>query len=130
MNRAAFLGNGLIFTGLLHNLVGILMGWEVLTAMHQEGWFATTVVNGSMLFDREAIVWFLSSGVLFLLLGSVLRQLSTYQIPVPGLFAPSLTLFGVVLAIIMPFSGAYLLILLGALSLLKDKFWRRPSHLS
>ncbi|WP_046003111.1 DUF6463 family protein [Pseudoalteromonas rubra] len=129
MNRAAFLGNGLIATGLLHNLVGLLMAWDVLTEMHQEGWFATTVDSGSMLFDREAIVWFLSSGVLFLLLGSVLRQLSTYQIPVPRSFVPSLILFGLILVIIMPLSGAYLLILLGVLPVLIDKFWRRPSHL-
>ncbi|MCF2909201.1 DUF6463 family protein [Pseudoalteromonas sp. DL2-H2.2] len=129
MNRAAFLGNGLIATGLLHNLIGLLMGWDVLTEMHHEGWFATTVVNGSMLFDREAIVWFLSSGVLFLLLGSVLRQLSTYQIPVPRPFVPSLILFGLILVIIMPLSGAYLLILLGVLPVLIDRFRRKPSHL-
>ncbi|WP_125721351.1 DUF6463 family protein [Pseudoalteromonas rubra] len=129
MNRAAFLGNGLIATGLLHNLVGLLIGWDVLVEMHQEGWFATTVVNGSMLFDREAIVWFLSSGVLFLLLGTVLRQLSTYQIPVPRSFVPPLILFGLILVIIMPLSGAYLLILLGVLPVLIDKSWRRPSHL-
>ncbi|RZM71870.1 DUF6463 family protein [Pseudoalteromonas rubra] len=129
MNRAAFLGNGLIATGLLHNLVGLLMGWDVLTEMHQEGWFATTMKQGNMLFDREAIVWFLSFGCALLLLGMLLRHLDAHQVPVPRILSPALFIFGVVMAIIMPLSGAYLLILLGALPVLKGSQRRRLSRL-
>ncbi|MCG7535057.1 DUF6463 family protein [Pseudoalteromonas sp. OOF1S-7] len=118
----------MIATGLLHNLIGLLMGWDVLTEMHQEGWFATTVANGSMLFDREAIVWFLTCGCLFVLLGVMMRYLGKHAISVPPVLAPSLFILGLVLVLIMPLSGAYLLILLSVLPSLKSRLNRSLSH--
>ncbi|WP_194868270.1 DUF6463 family protein [Pseudoalteromonas sp. PPB1] len=129
MKPSYFMSYGLIAIGLLHNLVGLLMGWEVLTAMHQDGWFASTIKQDMMLFDREAIVWFLVCGSLFILLGCVLKHMQKHDVPLPGLLCPALFTLGLIIVIIMPLSGGYLLILLALVPSITRLRYRKSSHL-
>jgi len=108
-------GHFLIATGIIHNLIGLLMGWPILTAMHQEAWFASTVLDGNMLFDREAIIWFLTSGTFWIAFGLTLKKLLAEGFIPPSSLGWSFIAIGMALVIIMPASGAYLFVLQGAL---------------
>lgn len=48
MKAMKYSGYYLIATGILHNLIGLLMGWSSLMAMHQDGWLFSTMVNGQL----------------------------------------------------------------------------------
>ena len=107
-------GYYLFFTGLIHNILGLAFGWPVLLEMHQELWFATTVINGQMHFDREAIVWFLNAGFFWMIFGWMLQKaLDQGFVPPPSL-GWSFILIGLAYVVIMPASGAYLFIVQGA----------------
>ncbi|PAJ74506.1 hypothetical protein CJF42_10300 [Pseudoalteromonas sp. NBT06-2] len=110
-------GYYLVFTGVIHNLIGLVLGWQTLVDMHQDNWFSSTIVNGQIMFQREAIVWFLLTGFFWILFGFMLQKALKEG------FTPSLYLawgfitIGIVIAIIMPISGAYLFIIQGAVLL-------------
>lgn len=97
ISRSAYL---LIATGILHNLIGIGLGYSVLGDMLREGLFNST----HMQFDREAIFWFLFSGVAMMLWGMLMLKLEA----IPLSFSWSLLLLSCVGAIIMPLSGFWL----------------------
>lgn len=106
-------GYYLVATGVIHNLIGLMMGWSTLVEMHQAGWFASTVSNGEMLFNREAITWFLLTGSFWILFGLTLQKVITEGFTPPKSLALGLIIISTIIAIIMPISGAYLIILQG-----------------
>ncbi len=114
-------GYYLIATGVIHSLIGFALGWNILTAMHQDNWFASTVINNEMLFDREAIVWFILSGVFWVLFGLMLQKALNEGFIPPLSLAWGFILIGITIAIIMPISGAYLFIVQGVILLLGIK---------
>lgn len=93
------------------------MGWQTLTSMHQDGWFFSTVVNNQLAFDREAISWFLLCGCFWILFGLLLQKALNEGFTPPNSLAVSFILIGVVIAVIMPVSGAYLFIVQGIILL-------------
>ncbi|WP_170940561.1 DUF6463 family protein [Pseudoalteromonas sp. NBT06-2] len=117
MKVMKYSGYYLVFTGVIHNLIGLVLGWQTLVDMHQDNWFSSTIVNGQIMFQREAIVWFLLTGFFWILFGFMLQKALKEG------FTPSLYLawgfitIGIVIAIIMPISGAYLFIIQGAVLL-------------
>jgi len=108
-------GHFLIITGMIHNLIGLAMGWPILSEMHQEAWFSTTELDGNMLFDRAAIIWFLTSGTFWILFGLTLKKLIADGFTPPISLGWGFIVIGIALVIIMPVSGAYLFILQGIL---------------
>lgn len=106
-------GYYLIATGIIHSLIGFALGWNILLAMHQDKWFASTVINDQMLFDREAIIWFILSGVFWILFGLMLQKALNEGFTPPMSLAWGFIVIGIVVAIIMPISGAYLFIIQG-----------------
>ncbi|MEQ1571573.1 MAG: DUF6463 family protein [Myxococcota bacterium] len=70
-------GLQLVAIGVLHNLVGLVLGSEPLLALAQDGWFGQ--VEGSM--DRVAIFWFLWFGWMLMLLGGAVRALEPGRVP-------------------------------------------------
>ena len=114
-------GYYLVATGVIHSLIGLALGWNTLQAMHQDNWFATTIINDQMLFDREAIVWFLLSGFFWVLFGLMLQKALDDGFIPPMSLAWGFILLGIVAAIIMPISGAYLFIIQGVILLLGCK---------
>lgn len=99
VKRSAYL---LIATGILHNLIGLIFGFEVLSAIAREGFFNTVFMQ----FDREAIFWFLFSGFAIILWGVLILQLEH----IPRSFSLSLLILSTVGIIIMPLSGFWLVL--------------------
>tara|TARA_R110001599_G_scaffold107435_2_gene269735 strand:+ start:3604 stop:4002 length:399 start_codon:yes stop_codon:yes gene_type:complete len=118
MKPMKYSGYYLIATGVIHSLIGLALGWNTLIEMHQDHWFSSTVLNGQMLFDREAIVWFLLSGFFWILFGIMLQKALNEGFMPPRSLAWGFILIGILIAIIMPISGAYLFIIQGFILLL------------
>jgi len=100
IKRVAYL---LIATGVLHNLIGFGLGFQVLAEMMQEGLFNST--EGA--FDRQALFWFLFSGFAMMLWGTLIMQLES----IPKVFSWSLLALSVLGVFIIPISGFWLVIL-------------------
>ena len=114
-------GYYLIATGILHSVIGLILGWETLLAMHQDNWLASTMIGDQILFDREAISWFLLSGIFWILFGLMLQKALDEGFIPPVSLAWGFVLIGIFVAIIMPISGAYLFIVQGIILLLGRK---------
>ena len=114
-------GYYLIATGILHNLIGLLMGWSSLMAMHHDGWLFSTIVNGQLAFDREAISWFLITGTFWILFGLMLQKALDDGFVPPLSLGVGFILIGIAVSIIMPISGAYLFIVQGIILVVGSK---------
>ena len=115
MKLIQYSGYYLVATGMIHNLLGVLLGWDTLNDMHRLGWFSSTVVEGRMLFDREAISWFLISGCFWVLFGLLLQKALDHGVVPPTSLGWGFVVMGAVVAFIMPVSGAYLFIIQGGI---------------
>lgn len=105
----------LIGIGVIHNVFGLVFGWNILFDMHQAGWIGSTMEQGKMLFERESIIWFLFSGCCLMMIGALVQHLLKHHINPPVWFGYALMAIGGVLAFIMPESGVYLIIITGIL---------------
>ena len=92
----------LVATGILHNIIGLGIGFSVLSEILQEGLFNT--INAQ--YDRNAMFWFLFSGFAMMLWGSLFFQLKR----VPESFSWSLLVLSLLGVFIMPVSGIWLII--------------------
>ncbi|TGG92913.1 hypothetical protein E4656_12385 [Natronospirillum operosum] len=109
----------LVAIGVLHNSIGLVMGWPILTAIVAEGGWNTIEAGGQMHFDRSAILWFLLTGCFWMLLGYLMQSwIRVVQAPLPKVIGWGLLAAGVVVAFLLPASGAWLFIPLGLLVLL------------
>jgi hypothetical protein len=96
-------GRLLIATGVIHNIVGVLIGYPYLLEMWQAGlWNSVDPHLG-----RIAIFWFLLFGFLLMMVGQVL---ATSTRPVPKAFGWSLLAVSTLSALMMPVSGLWLVI--------------------
>lgn len=111
-------GYYLTFTGVIHSLIGLMMGWPVLIEMHNAGWFASTIVEGQMMFDRSAITWFILAGLFWVLFGMTLQSAISQGFNPPKSLGWGFVIIGAVIAFIMPVSGAYLFIVQGIILLI------------
>jgi len=121
MKLMKYSGYYLVFTGVIHNLIGLAIGWQSLLSMHQDNWFASTFVNGQIIFQREAIVWFLLTGFFWILFGLMLQKALKEGFTPPLSLAWGFIAIGIVIAVIMPVSGAYLFIIQGIILLLGSR---------
>lgn len=106
-------GYYLLFTGIIHNLIGLVMGRPILMNMHQEGWFDVIEGSGQILFDRSAISWFLITGFFWMMFGWTLQKAIEQGFIPPVSLAYSFIIIGAGVAYLMPMSGAYLFIVQG-----------------
>ncbi len=101
-----WIGRGLFAVGVIHLLFGIFFMHTTLAVLWSEGLLNT--VNGQP--PREAVFWFLCTGIMLLLAGVLVDRMERERLAIPrfatGLFA-ALTVTGVV---VMPISGIWLLI--------------------
>lgn len=106
-------GYYLLLTGIIHNLLGLAMGWPILLEMHQDGWFNAIEAEGKMLFERSAISWFLITGFFWMMFGWMLQKAIEKGFTPPLSLAYSFVVIGSAVAYLMPVSGAYLFIVQG-----------------
>ena len=93
----------------LHTLVGLFFGAAVLGEIAQDGFFNTIAFQ----FDREAIFWFLMTGILLYIIGGLIRWMQRENGRLPGWRAWSFWLIGLPSVILMPASGLWSFFLIG-----------------
>jgi len=102
----AWIGKWLFAVGVIHLSFGLAFMHDTLALLWSEGLWNT--VNGQP--PREAVFWFLCTGIMLLMVGVLVDQVELERLAIPrfvtGLFA-ALTITGVV---VMPISGIWLLI--------------------
>ncbi len=88
----------LIGTGVIHNLIGFVAGWDMLTAMAYEGLWNTVEapMPAAAVHTRAELLWFLMLGFAWMMVGALLHARvcwrrvcwlrSYYRHPVPGFF--------------------------------------------
>lgn len=114
MKIYAYSGWYLIAIGVIHNAIGLLMGWEVLSDMAREGWWNTIERDGQINFARSAIVWFLFVGFFWWILGYLMQSwLQKTECRLPRVVGWGMLVAGATCSYLMPISGAWLFIPLG-----------------
>jgi hypothetical protein len=102
----AWIGKWLFAVGVIHLSFGLVFMHDTLALLWSEGLWNT--VNGQPV--REAVFWFLCTGIVLLIVGVLVDQAERQRLAVPPcapwVFA-ALTLIGVV---VMPISGIWLMI--------------------
>lgn len=106
MNLSKNSGNLLIATGILHNIIGFVMGWSVLTEIVRSGFVNS--INDEM--DRNAIFWFLFAGFSMIALGKLMQDCLDADWRLPRWLGPSLLVSSLIGCIMMPVSGFWLVI--------------------
>lgn len=107
MNLSKNSGNLLIATGVIHNVIGFIMGKEVLTQIVDSGFINS--VNSEM--DRNAVFWFLFSGFMMMILGKLMQDyVSEYQKPLPVSLGYYLLIITVIGCVVMPVSGFWIVL--------------------
>ena len=106
MNLSKNTGNLLIATGILHNMVGFVMGWSVLTDIARSGFINS--INNEM--DRNAIFWFLFTGFMIIMMGKLMQDYLKAGWPLPKWLGISLLVLSVIGCIMMPLSGFWLVV--------------------
>jgi hypothetical protein len=106
----------LIAIAVLHSTIGLLMGWGILAGIVADGGWNSIETAGSIDYSRSAIVWFLVTGFFWMLLGGLMQAwLHVTTEALPKTLGWGLTAAGVIVAFLLPVSGAWLFILLGLL---------------
>ena len=108
-----FGGHVLTAIGGLHLAVGSLAYARPLAAIGRDGF--VNAVDGHV--DRDAAFWFLMTGVLLVLLGQLVRWAQRRLGTLPAFLGWSLLALAAVGAILMPFSGFWLLLVAAVLAL-------------
>jgi hypothetical protein len=103
MKHARISGYLLLVTGFLHSLIGIIDGYPQLLAIVQAGFVNTVTVSP----EREAIFWFLVTGVALFLSGLLALG---YDRPLPISFGWGLLAVSVIGALLLGPSGFLLVI--------------------
>ena len=101
----AWRGKSLFAIGVIHNVVGFLIGYQILGEMLREGLFNTITEQH----DRNAVFWFIFSGFALMLFGATVDWMERSVKDLPRFLGPSFLVLTVVGAFIMPESGFWLL---------------------
>jgi len=101
-----WIGKFIFIIGLIHTILGFLFFRSVLSTIIREGLVNT--VNGQM--DRELTFWFIAFGIFSMIFGWFVDWVERQKIPFPRFLGWSLLLFTIILLVIMPISGGWLLL--------------------
>lgn len=100
-----YLGEFVIGTAALHTAVGIALGWTQLAGIASDGFF--NVIDPH--FDRAAIFWFLSYGLLLFVIGLMVKWAQKEIGRLPHWLAWLFLGMGIISVALMPISGFWLL---------------------
>src|SRR5687767_2403311 len=117
MNLAKNTGNLLIATGVLHNVIGFVMGWSVLTDIAKSGFVNS--INEQM--DRNAIFWFIFAGFLMMMLGKLMQDYLKLEFRLPRSLGIAMLVLSIIGCIMMPVSGFWLVVPQAILILLPNR---------
>jgi hypothetical protein len=102
----AWIGKWLFAVGVIHTLFGLLFMRGTLAVLWSEGLLNT--VNGQP--PREAVFWFLCTGLLLLIVAVMVDQTERQHLAIPRVVTWSFVVLTVIGVIVMPISGIWLLI--------------------
>ena len=101
----------LIGTGVIHNLIGFVAGWDMLVAMVHEGLWNTIevpIADGAK-HTRAELLWFLMLGFAWMMVGALLHgNIRMKKAPPVTSWGWVLLAKGLLVAIVLPVSGAWL----------------------
>ena len=102
----AWIGKWLFAVGVIHLSFGIVFMHETLALLWSERLWNT--VNGQPI--REAVFWFLCTGIVLLIVGVLVNQVEREGLAIPRFVTWSFAGLVVVGVVVMPISGIWLLI--------------------
>ena len=102
----AWIGKWLFAVGVIHSLFGIFFMHTTLAVLWSEGLVNT--VNGQP--PREAVFWFLCTGILLLVVGVLINLVERERRAIPRFVVWSFVALTIVGVVVMPISGIWLLI--------------------
>lgn len=123
MNISKHSGNLLIATGIFHNLIGVVIGWPVLTDIVRSGFINS--INEQM--DRNATFWYLFSGFMMIILGKLMQHYLEADWKLPKWLGLSLLILSLIGCALMPVSGFWLVVPQAILVI--SASWKRRVHL-
>lgn len=127
MRLSKYSGYYLFATGVIHNLIGFIMGWGVLTDIHHDGWWNSVESSQGVHFDRSAILWFLLLGFFWMLMGYLMQLWLNQKQLIPASIGCTFVILGLLTGILVPVSGAWLFIPQGLVIVL-DSFNISPEE--
>ncbi len=114
-------GYYLMLTGVIHNIIGLLMGYNVIVDMCSDGLWNTIEQAGTINFQRSALLWFLLVGCFWILMGYLMQQWLKQQKPLPSVLGYGFIILGTLVAVVLPVSGAWLFLPQGLIILFSQK---------
>jgi len=102
----------LIGTGGIHNLIGFVAGWDMLVGMVDEGLWNTVAIpitTDEASHTRAELLWFLLLGFAWMMVGALLHgNIQSRQLPPVARWGWILLAKGLLVAVVLPASGAWL----------------------
>ena len=111
--RTRGLGDAVIATGVIHNLLGAYLYRRQLAGMARDGLLNSVsdrrlgTVDGER---RHTAFWFLTGGLAFITMGASIRRSASTGAPIAPALGPGMAAMGAVGAACMPVSGFWLLL--------------------
>lgn len=108
-----FSGVLLMLTGLIHNAIGLFLGWELLIEVVHDGVWNTmeVAVSPGAEHTRAELLWFVTLGFSWMMLGAKFHaDIKAQQRPLSGIWGWLLLGQGLLVAIVFPQTGAWLFI--------------------
>ena len=110
--RAGWLLAGI---GLIHCCIGLLLSWDIFVAWQSNGWWHSIESAHGLRMDRFAALWFQVSGFSWVLLGWLMQQWLNRTGALPQGLGWALVAMGLLVAWVLPLSGAWLFLPVGLL---------------
>lgn len=105
----------LVAIGLIHCVVGAFLSWGILVNWAASGWWHSIETPQGMHMDRFAALWFQVSGISWVMMGWLMQQWLGHFDKLPRGFGWTLFAMGLMVAFVLPVSGAWLFLPLGLL---------------
>ncbi len=125
------LGDAVITTGVLHNLLGTYLYRGQLAGMASDKIIGSAsdarlgTVDGER---RQTALWFFVGGMALIAMGASIRRAGRDDEPIPAALGPGMTAIGAIGAATMPFSGFWLIIAEGiAATVLRRRTGKRAT---
>jgi hypothetical protein len=114
--QSVAVGTLLWWVGVLHQTVGLALGWDVVVAVLRDGYVGAIEPDN----ERMVVFWFFVAGWLMMFCGRALRAIERER-ALPAEFGWRLVAFGVLGGLAIPASGFWLAVPLGLVALARAR---------
>lgn len=103
----------LVAIGVIHCVIGLILSWDIVAVWSEAGWWHSIESTDTMHMDRFAVLWFQVAGMGWIALGWLMQQWLQRFGSLPPALGWVLLATGLLVAYVLPISGAWLFIPLG-----------------